>query len=370
MRILYLTNYVAGNVGGIETYCRELIQGMEQRGHAVYSLQIHPAEVLARVRPTDYVPRPYSWSRYYFWRGFYLQDYRFHNSLRRSFRQAVKSFRPDVVHCLHLHLGTTLVGYSGPSIVTAHGLEVTACPPILQGVRAATSVHCISQYTAERTAAIDPCLMHKVHVASWGIREPLSDCHVPKQYDLVTVGRVVRRKNLDTVVNALEQLPHIRYAVAGDGPELGNLKALVEKKRMTNVSFLGRVTEEEKWRLLLSSRAFVLCPRHETSDDVEGLGLVYFEAHRCALPVIACRSGGVSDAIGKAGIQIEHACDVVQMRAAIEALQDPGYYSRLVEQVRLRQASKPWHGFLASVESLYAGAIGSAPAVSEPARVA
>ena len=128
----------------------------------------------------------------------------------------------------------------------------------------------------------------------------------------------------------------MRYAVVGDGPELGALKELARSLGLSRVSFFGAVSEEERRALLARSRVFVMCPRQDPGD-VEGLGLVYFEAFEYGLPVVAANSGGVPDAVGDAGILVADPEHPVQIAAAIRETLDERRYGELDERVRTRQ---------------------------------
>jgi phosphatidylinositol alpha-1,6-mannosyltransferase len=59
--------------------------------------------------------------------------------------------------------------------------------------------------------------------------------------------------------------------------------------------------------------------------EVEGLGIVYLEASSCALPVIAGRSGGASDAVdeGVTGFSVEGTSPTEVSKAIIKLFDDP-----------------------------------------------
>lgn len=76
-------------------------------------------------------------------------------------------------------------------------------------------------------------------------------------------SRLVKYKNLSTVLRALELLPKESAAslvVAGDGPELQSLKAeAFDRKLLNRVTFRGRISEEEVLALTAES-GFALAP--------------------------------------------------------------------------------------------------------------
>lgn len=109
---------------------------------------------------------------------------------------------------------------------------------------------------------------------------------------LVTVARLVARKRLDLLLDALAALddPAVTLTLVGDGPERERLEARAQALSIgARVIFTGYVTEAEKHRRLATSDLFVLASAHE------GFGLVYLEAMQHGLPVIAASTGGQAD---------------------------------------------------------------------------
>jgi glycosyltransferase involved in cell wall biosynthesis len=140
----------------------------------------------------------------------------------------------------------------------------------------------------------------------------------PNAIYVITVGRLVRRKNLASLISALHRLGRddVHLLVVGDGPEQGGLaeqaRALGIDRR---VHFRGFVPEELKHQLLAASDIFALPSLHEA------FGIVYLEAMHCGLPVIAARPGGHEDYItdGRTGFLVPKE-DGEALRHALERL--------------------------------------------------
>jgi phosphatidylinositol alpha-mannosyltransferase len=103
------------------------------------------------------------------------------------------------------------------------------------------------------------------------------------------VGRLDARKGASLLLDAFarlraEGLP-LRLVVAGDGAEAAALAA----RARPEVRFAGRVTEEEKARLLAESDVFCA-----PSPGGESFGLVVVEAMAAGLPVVAAANAGYS----------------------------------------------------------------------------
>ena len=118
------------------------------------------------------------------------------------------------------------------------------------------------------------------------------------KFILFTVGRLVKRKGQDRVIEAMQKLreiiPNLYYYIAGTGKDETYLKNLA--KNNSHVKFLGAIDDAEKDLWLKNCDIFIMSSR-DINGDVEGFGIVYLEAALAGKPVIAGRSGGVSDAV-------------------------------------------------------------------------
>ena len=167
---------------------------------------------------------------------------------------------------------------------------------------------------------------------------------------LLTVSRLVPRKGIDTVLQALPALrrryPDIAYWIAGSGPDRGRLETLVTALQLDeSVRFLGRVPDAELPDLYRRAGIFVMPVREEEGGkSVEGFGIVYLEASASGLPVVAGRSGGASEAVrhGETGLVVEPQPHTVASALA-HLLDDPELCVSLGEAGRRRvEAEMHW----------------------------
>ena len=106
----------------------------------------------------------------------------------------------------------------------------------------------------------------------------------------LALGRLAEYKRIDVLLRLWERVRHVvggRLVIAGDGPERGRLEALAGE----DVTFTGRVSEEEKHRLL--SAAWLLL--HPAS--IEGWGIVVAEAAVRGTPAIGFSVPGLRDSV-------------------------------------------------------------------------
>ena len=161
---------------------------------------------------------------------------------------------------------------------------------------------------------------------------------------LLTIGRLVPRKGIDTVLQALPPLlptfPHLRYRIGSDGPDRVRLEQLVATLKLEKVvSFLGKIPPESLPGIYREAHIFVMPTREEAGGrSIEGFGIVYLEASASGLPVIASRSGGAVEAVqdGKTGILVPPNNPTAVAQAITTLLQDNAL------RLKMGQAGRKW----------------------------
>jgi len=149
-------------------------------------------------------------------------------------------------------------------------------------------------------------------------------------FTVLSLCRLVERKGIDDLVEAVAGLPDISLWVVGDGPERQRLERLVREHGIDDrVAFVGAVDHDMVVDYYRGADVFAMPSVHLRDDgDVEGLGLVFLEAQQLGLPVIGTDSGGIPEAIadGESGFVVsEFSPD--ELRNAIRTLaSDPDRY--------------------------------------------
>jgi glycosyltransferase involved in cell wall biosynthesis len=99
------------------------------------------------------------------------------------------------------------------------------------------------------------------------------------------VSRLEPHKRIDLAIDAFNELG-LPLKIVGDGPQ----KVFLQKKARANIEFLGRISEQEKVRLMSNCLA-LLYPQEED------FGITAIEAQACGRPVIAYAKGGVLETV-------------------------------------------------------------------------
>lgn len=219
-------------------------------------------------------------------------------------------------------------------------------PFLRWSARGPDAVTAISTATAERVrrlaerpvrvlpfaAAVDP----PPAKGGYGPAVPLAGDEV----DLLFVGRLVERKGVQVLIEALPRVLERRSArltVVGEGAWGERLRRLAEERGVADrVRFRGFVAEEELRRLYASCDIFVLPAVTDERGDTEGLGVVLLEALRFGRPVIASEAGGIPDIVrpGRSGRLVPPGDVAALARAILETAADPDSARRVAEAGR------------------------------------
>ena len=146
------------------------------------------------------------------------------------------------------------------------------------------------------------------------------------------LGRLQPYKNIEIAVKAFaEVLTKYQTAVltiAGYGESLESLKKLaVDLGIEESVRFTGRVTEEEKHKLLAESWVMV------QPSMIEGWGITVIEANASGTPVIASNVNGLRDSVvdGKTGLLVKPKDVFMFARAMVDLIENKEFRERLSE---------------------------------------
>nr|WP_297426410.1 glycosyltransferase [uncultured Actinotalea sp.] len=179
-------------------------------------------------------------------------------------------------------------------------------------------------------------------------------------YRLLCLGRLVERKGVGTVVEALPALPDAELVIAGgpsadevdDEPEARRLAALAEELGVRDrVRFVGSVAREDVPALIRSADVVVATPWYEP------FGIVPLEAAACGRPLVGTAVGGLLDSVqhGVTGLLVPPRAPRALATALRTLLDDPATRRRMGTAARRRAVELyGWDCVARDTEAAYA----------------
>lgn len=222
-----------------------------------------------------------------------------------------------------IHLGDPLLSFIGwtiqkiigtPVAITVHGLDITYSNPLYQWYLrtffrnfnlylpiSQAVADLLPRLTKKPTKIITPGI-HDAYFDQSIARKQVSDVLAHPLGDrilLLTVGRVIERKGQYWFIDqVLPQLPpEVLYLIAGDGPDIPRIEALVAQKNLQNNVLLLKRVPAQTIKLLYNFIDAFVQPNILVPHDIEGFGLVLLEAALCERPVFAADIDGIPQAI-------------------------------------------------------------------------
>jgi glycosyltransferase involved in cell wall biosynthesis len=175
-----------------------------------------------------------------------------------------------------------------PLVTSVHGGDVLWTSSHVPGGRAAVArALAASRIVLANSAGIarlacehgarDACVVHL------GTDIPERASTAPDSPLIATVGHLVARKRHADVLEALAELPGVRYLVIGDGPERGALERHAAAVGVDErVEFAGQLPPVQALRRVREASCFVMV------STAEAFGVAYIEAMAAGIPAIGC----------------------------------------------------------------------------------
>ena len=259
-----------------------------------------------------------------------------------------------------------------PLVSTFFGVELTwmerqfpfLAPLLRRIVRGSDAVTAISTYTAGRLRAqvpgVDPAIIPFGAAVDAPAEPPPYTYDGARPFELLFVGRLVERKGVHLLLDALASLPPERRPVlhvVGDGPDGPRLREQAERLGLGDrARFHGFVPTDALQRRLETCDAFVLPAVVDAKGDTEGLGVVLIEAMSYARPVIASAAGGIVDIVedGRNGLLVPPGDAAALAKAIGRMMEDPARARALGLQGREDAAARfSWDAIADRLASIY-----------------
>ena len=352
-------------LGGIQNYMYEVAAGLHQRDWSIY--------VLADQSHQD--AKDFDAAL-----GFQIQRFGGLKMLRRrnKARQLARLAKQSQGNTILFDTWKSLeylpakIAANNKTVCFAHGMEFSLDfsakkqTRIRQSLAKADLVLAVSHFTADRVkpflSANTQLVLSPPGVSDFGepdnaIVEQITQQHGKGSPTLLTIGRLEPRKSQDKIITAVAKLratyPDIQYFIIGDGEDRPRLESLVETLSLEQqVTFLGRVSDQEKMAWLAQADLFAMPSRAEGAS-VEGFGIVFLEAAYFGTPSLAGLEGGARDAVldGETGVLCDGADDEAVLRG-LQTLLAPDNLASFGANAKSRAHSAfLWPRILAKLES-------------------
>jgi glycosyltransferase involved in cell wall biosynthesis len=302
MRLLVWSGFYWPYLGGAEVNSAKLIGALRQRGYEIAVVTSHGDLDLPDQDTHEGVPI----NRIPFLSAIRNRDPEAFFSARQKAAKLKSSFAPDVIHVNFtdptglFHLLTT-AAHPAPFVTAAHSIvnpEGADGTLAVRLFKEAARVVAVSGAVRERVAAIAPDTLNSLSIIYNGLKTPAL-APAPRPLNpprLLCLGRLIDAKGFDVALAAfaglLSRFPEARLTIAGNGPELTDLKARAHDLGVSDaVDFPGRVSPSQVPELINSSTLVVVPSRRES------FGLVAAEAAQMARPVVASRIDGLVEVV-------------------------------------------------------------------------
>ena len=211
---------------------------------------------------------------------------------------------------------------------------------------------------AEERATVIPC---GVDVENFRPREVAPH----DRLRLLVIGRIVTRKGVGNVIEALADLPDVELTVAGGpradaldaDPEVERLRRLAERLGVEGrVRFLGAIAREDVPTLMCAADVVVTVPWYEP------FGIVPLEAMACGRPVVGSAVGGLLDTVvpGVTGELVPPRRPDLLAATLRDLLADPERRAAYGRAGRRRAVERyPWSRVVEQTERVYASVASS-----------
>lgn len=255
----------------------------------------------------------------------------------------------DMVHAHWLiPQGIVQSFFKKPYIVTGHGGDVVS---LNKGIIRKLKIRCLER--AEHVTVVSDYLKGRVQELKPEIEPDVISMGVDtkkfgKQYRVenyfgqgdkkvvLFVGRLAEKKGVTYLIEAMKQIDAL-LVIVGNGPLRKELEEQAELAGKDKIRFLGDKTHEELKVIYASADIFVAPSVTARDGDKEGLGLVILEAMASGLPIVASKSGGITQVIkdGENGLLCEEKC-VWQLADNIcNLLDDDRLYTKIIQNGKM-----------------------------------
>ena len=313
--------------GGSEIYFHEMAKRWIKKGNEVYWLtsSFKNAKKYDEIDGIKVFRRGGKFSQYLLLPLFYLRYFSKNIDLVVDVENGIPFFTPffakgkKVLHIHHVHKEVWANEVKFPFSWIGYFLEMKLMPKVYKNTPVITLCKSSAQDILHERLSKKVIGTVPPGIEFWkGKRYPKTN-----KPTVLFLNRIKKYKGIKIFLDAAKLLKEYDFIVAGDGDYLNEMKKYARMNKLTNVKFLGRVSDEKKSELLQKSWIFV------NPSFKEGWGIVNIEASQCGTPVIGSDTTGIKDSVssGNTGLLFK-----------------PGDHRELAEKIKLLVENRKLYG--------------------------
>jgi len=382
MKILIASDLHYPIINGVATFSRSLAQGLAARGHEV--LVIAPSQTGKKSKEVDgnhviirtvSIPFPL------------YQNIRVSLTPNREVKKIIEEFQPDVIHIqMLMWIGQGAMRFGNkmgiPIVSTNHAMpenlmdNLRLLAPVSRPINYilkeyGARFHSKSDFvTLPTQSAIDMFGANdKIVVPMEAVSNGIDLGHftptkpkpyiyekfsIPTDKPIVSyVGRMDAEKHLNVLVKAFARvqrsIPGAHLVFVGDGQEAQNLKAMCREYSIDNVTFTGRVSDEDIVELHKIGTVFCM------PSPAELQSIAALEAMASGRPIVAVDAGALSELCqdGRNGYLCARDDDEAIARGLIAIISDPELQVTMGKESLAIARTHDIHTTLARFEAIY-----------------
>lgn len=160
----------------------------------------------------------------------------------------------------------------------------------------------ISEYTSQEKIFFLPQWPRDIQDAEF--HKPILNTQL---FNFTFAGNIAKTQNLENVIlgfsKAIDQFPKMQLNIFGDGSNLENLLAMVEREKIQNVRFWGRVSQERITSILEESDVLLISLKPDPLFDLY-IPLKFSSYLKAKKPVFAIMNGDIKSMVAEYRIGI------------------------------------------------------------------
>ncbi|HED53998.1 MAG TPA: colanic acid biosynthesis glycosyltransferase WcaL [Phycisphaerales bacterium] len=210
----------------------------------------------------------------------------------------LRAHRPAHIHAHFAHVPTTIAMYAATQLgigfsFTGHANDLFQQRTMLtRKLRRARFVSCISQWHRQWYRSITPIGEDRLPVIRCGVDIDDFTPGTPTPRTVVSVARLVEKKGLDTLIEAIgllrDRALDCTCVIGGDGPMMDELRAMVDRLNLSDrVELPGAMPNDRVRALVSGASVFCLPCRDDQSGDRDGIPVALMEAMACGVATVS-----------------------------------------------------------------------------------